>query len=199
MIAKKLGLLAVLALVACKSEKTSEHPQANLSSSVTMQSSSSLSRVVTFGQIPSSAASVDALEQELRNSELAAYLHQGPLPSAQKQAIYGSMAVLVLMTDAEMEEFMSQQDPEGSLSEDQNEYYPRAVRILDSLHIPHRTVTKRYLEWGDSLRTWTLDLRTKGQPMNEVLLFKPGHIPRKFAFSALDPETVKNYMKQRKD
>ncbi len=112
--------------------------------------------------------------------KLDSYIEKNKIDNSKLQTINFDCAILVYPTDTQIGEMKKEYGEEDfyTSADDNNYYQGSAIGLLDSLKIKTITAEKSYIKLVGEKSSWTLNLRKKGLPAWNLIIFKKDKEPQ---------------------
>lgn len=126
---------------------------------------------------------------------LESYAYAESVDTSQVDVIDKDCALIVYPTDQQIEDMKKEygEDDFYTLADDAMFYQSSASENLDSVGIQSLAMKKRYIRFKGANRSWDLDIRKKGAPEWNIILFKRDKAPKVVTGIDLTVDSVKTY------
>ncbi len=132
--------------------------------------------------------------------KLESYIEKSKIDNSKLQNINFDCAILIYPTDRQISEMKKEQGEESfyTVADDNMYYQGTAIGLLDSLKIKTITAEKTYLKLTGEKNSWTLNLRKKGLPAWNLILFKKDKEPQVISTVGINENQICEYFNCKK-
>lgn len=137
-----------------------------------------------------------ALPADIDYMDVANYSYSGAIDTATAMVVDFDCAVLIYPTDAQVEAMQKEYGEEdfSTVADDAMFYQSMATEKLDSAGIKLVIITKkRYVKFQGASGEWTMDVRKKGFPEWNLILFSKDKAPKITYATDLTNENLESY------
>jgi hypothetical protein len=184
-----LPALILLITFACNSPKTGENEKSD-SAVVSIPENTPLDSAVSVPK-PSGFDQHNPISYlQLEN-----YLAIGKVNGDDVLRIDSAYAVFVFPTEEQTKEMEKEYGEDGfyTIADDLQYYQSEAMNLLDSAGIKNKLSNRKYLHFVSGENIWLLDVKKKGAPEWNLVLFNPGKAPEVVSAIDLNWDKIKSY------